>query len=683
MNEPSHFPVAQVIDRLRERFGPNLTFLALGQTVLWDEPMKAVWYHWIERQAPGSKLVAGVHDTDYFAKTTALIPTDRKYVMLPHDDGATRGLWSAAGEISALFGSEDVPTRGLYERADVPFNWIGARFPGGKAGLYTAKTAAWGWRGIVNTEPHPPIAHDVPAKQIAPALLEQLDWAFAESLSILSPEMRPQAEAACARIRGWVTDYLAGCSEDCTLSDLYQQLLPKLYELLLSNPPANLETTHTLELLRFNTQTARLPRFGIVEVFLAAETRLLAREAYNQAVAGGGMYALDEFGPGALPFDLVLPGHGRGTVLVTSNHVAVAWTSGTDRIPIQKRPESVADLARVIEEKYGPDCALVGKAVTLIDMLAAEFVVVFHETASGYTPRTLAMNDHLRKEGVALDLKPIVRLAYPTWESLSQVKSGRFQLPPHLALAFGAMDGAVTATEFASRWRDVARDAKKRLKTLAGLRKPREIIAYLDTLAADDTCWPCRREEYDEAIDLLKSAGERSAILRDQIDHLRAEIAAWKAERQRLEREKGDDYRNRVRPLQDRLARLGDTSEEAPVLRLQIIEENERRVAAFDTHIVSIQLRIRAAQREIRALRAKQRAIERSAEAVGAREHIANVLYEAELAKLDLVRAAYLTSEGLPHTNSRPTAWWIPLIDPSGAWFAAIAAGAQARLEEI
>ncbi len=671
-----------MIDELCKRFG-DIPFLALGQTVLWDEPMKAVWYRLLEEHAPGSKLIAGVHDTDYFAKTTALIHTDQKYVMLPHDDGATRGLWSAAGEMSALLGSEDVPTRSLYEDNEVPFNELAIRYPGGKSALYADKTAAWGWRGIVNTEPHPPIAHDVPAKQIAPALLDQMDWAFAESLALLAPEMREKAQAVCARIRGWVTDFLAGCSDDCSLSDLYEKLLPRLYELLLTKPPAHLSTTHTLDLLRFNTQTAHLPRFAILDLYLNPKTRVVAREAYNEAVAGGGMYVLDAFGPGALPFDLVASGHGRGTILVTSGEVTIAWTNGAAHLRTDKRPETAQNLAELIEANYGSDCALVGKAITLIDMLASEFIVVFHETASGYTPRTRALNDHLRAKGVTLDLKPIVRLAYPTWNSLSAVKQGAFLLPPHLALVFEAKDRPLPLSEFADRWQGVVKVQKERLSFLAGLRKPREIIAYLELARFDDKCWRCSREKYDEAVDILKAGAEKSAILRDQIEHLRAEIAACKAERLRLEREKGDDYRARLRPLQDRLARLSESSEEAGLLRLQIIEENERRVAAFDARIISFQLRIRAARREIRVLRAEMRLIERSGEAQAARELIAQIVFEAEMAKLELVRAAFLASEGLPHTNSRPTAWWLPLVDPSGAWFEAIVAGAQARLEDI
>ena len=53
------------------------------------------------------------------------------------------------------------------------------------------------------------------------------------------------------------------------------------------------------------------------------------------------------------------------------------------------------------------------------------------------------------------------------------------------------------------------------------------------------------------------------------------------------------------------------------------------------------------------------------------------------MARLDLVRDAYLTTESLEHTQLRPTSWWLPLVDPTGAWFEAMAAGTQARLEAL
>ena len=194
---------------------PGVPFLALGQTALWDEPTKAVWRRLLDAHLPGAKFVAGVHDTDYFAKTTAHLGDDQPYVMLPHDDGRTRDLWSAAGELSSLFGSESVPTRQVLRQHNVPFDWLAQGYPGGKDGLYADATTAWGWRGIVSTESHNVVARDVPTTQIGPALLEQLDWGFAESLACLSdPETRAAGERTAAAIRGWVTEFLETCSDD-------------------------------------------------------------------------------------------------------------------------------------------------------------------------------------------------------------------------------------------------------------------------------------------------------------------------------------------------------------------------------------------------------------------------------------------------------------------------------------
>ncbi|OYT74481.1 MAG: hypothetical protein CFK49_08095, partial [Armatimonadetes bacterium JP3_11] len=54
---------------------------------------------------------------------------------------------------------------------------------------------------------------------------------------------------------------------------------------------------------------------------------------------------------------------------------------------------------------------------------------------------------------------------------------------------------------------------------------------------------------------------------------------------------------------------------------------------------------------------------------------------EAERARLELIRCAFLTSEGLAQTHARPAAWWFLLL--SHEWFRACTEGLQARIENL
>ncbi len=662
--------VLTVLDAVRaER--PGVPFLALGQTVFWDEPTKAVWRRLLDRFLPGAALIAGVHDTDYFAKTSAHIADDRKYAALPHDDGQTRDLWSAAGELSALFGSESVPTRAMFLKAGVPFDRLGKEYPGGKAALYAEKTAAWGWRGIVYTASGSVIAHDIPILDIKDALLAQWDSGFAESLACLDTEdARASAQAVGATVRGWILEFLETCSESCRLSDLYQTLLPRFYALLLGGPPADFSVTASTALFKFNSETYSLPRFAFIELFLRSETRQTARAAYNQSVAGLGMYPLDEFGPGAIPFDLIIPGVGRGTIRVAPAALIVETAPVETFIPTPTRIESLAQLAAVTEREFGPGVALVGKAITLANMIAAEHLVVFHETASAYTSATQAMNAHLAARGLPQTLHPIVRLEYPTWDALASVPASVvFRLPPHLAATFGTE--TIPAPELAARWRGVSDACRQTLRESRSLSSPRSLLTYLE--AQDDRCWCDLRAEYDKLMDTLKGIAEHSAVLGGRIAEHRDEIRIWQTERRDLERRKGEDWRRSALPLR---AGLPDTA-------AQMDRQAAVRARAFDEPIAVLQERIAATRTLLAEFKRERRRLERGPDAAAARGRIAEIVHDAQMTRLEKVRAAFLTLEGLEHTQLRPSAWWLPLVDPSGAWLDAMASGTKARLEPL
>lgn len=671
--------VLSALQTIREHY-PNVPFLALGQTVLWDEPTKAVWRHLLDSHLPGATLVAGVHDTDYFAKTSAHVADDQPYVALPHDDGKTRDLWSAAGELSALLGSESVPTRAMFLKANVPFDWLGKSYPGGKSQLYADKTAAWGWRGIVHTESHSVIAHDIPILDIQDALLEQLDWGFAESIACLADaETRVHAQEVAAQVRGWVLEFLENCDDSCRLSDLYQTLLPRFYALLLGEPAQNLQTTSSVSLFRFNRQTCTLPRFDLIGLFLDPETRPIAREAYSKSVAGLGMYPLDAFGPGAIPFDLVIPGVGRGTIRTTPAALVIETAPQETFVPLRERITTLGQLAAVTEERFGPDVALVGKAVTLADMIATEFLVVFHETASGYTSATQAMNAHLARHGLSQRLYPIVRLTYPTWDALASAPpEAAFRLPPHFAATFEAE--TIIVRDFAARWRGVIASCRQVLRESRDLSSPRRLLTFLE--GRHDLCWCERREEYDRAQKTLKEIAAHSDTLRGRIEEHRREMAVWQRERLDLERRKGEDWRNNIQPLLRKL-NGGAEAREATSWRKELNRQMAIRASAFDAPINVARERIAATRFLLAEFRRQRRLLERGPEANAARARMTEIVREAQMARLDLVRNAYLTIESLEHTQLRPTAWWLPLVDPTGAWFEAMAAGTQARLEAL
>jgi hypothetical protein len=691
-----------VIEDLKVRF-PDTPFLALGQTALWDEPTKAALRRALDALWPHARLIAGAHDTDYFAKLPpqgrAAAPARAKYVLVGHDDAHTRGLWSATGEMSRLFGSEDVPTQHkLEEAAGVWLHEAAALAPDPDAFLH-AVTSAWGWTGIVHAERgHRLIALDVPLRDVLPTLLEQIDQTLAGSEACLES----QADSTVAgALRQWVNEFAARRPE-ASLPDLYQDLFPRLYGLLLGQAPANLTTTRTSDLLRFNRETARLPRFALVECFVNPDTRAHAVHAYDRAVAGTEMYTLDRFGSdgAALPFDLVIPGRGRGTLHLKDDGsllidldrplVISAPTAG-DTGPIT----TIDQLAGRVEDALGPDVTLVGKAITLLPMLAAEFILVFHEGASGYSDRTRHLVEYLHESGVELPaLRPILRARYHTWDALQAApEEVGFHLPEHLAAVFG--QGRISAAEFASCWPCAVQRAEHRLSELCETRSPRALLAYLrrNSAGTDQAAneWDALAREHEATrVRLLALWHQAQAIqgrvytLYDQVRTLKREVTDW-------EKRKGDDYRARVKPLRERLGQIGAASgiaaaadpDEANRLEQQIAALEQERALVFDSEIQQRLGQIRFALATVRDLKAKRLQLERGPEATEARATLARIHAEAERAKAHLAADALRVRDGLPHTNFRPSAWWFPLVDPSLAWFRRLSETAEYYLEPL
>lgn len=633
-----------------DRIAPDAPFLALGQTVFWDEPMKAGVALAARREGSQRRFIAGVHDTDYFAKLPSAKGTAR-YQVFPHNDTTTKGLWSAAAEFSTLFGSETVVTREILQAAGVNLAKVTRR----RAEALDQATEAWGWRGIALTGSDPQVTAETPLGPLFPILHQTLQDAVHASLEVLSGDHRDDQAAAAERLIALACD----AAEDRTISlaAYYRSMLPALLDMVAAEP-VEAETTTTSELLRFNTATSDRPRFELLDLFLRPDSRLAAREAYDGAVRGSEMYNLDRFGSWAIPFDLVVPGHGRGTLRIAPKAVIV-MTPKPLFITLKKPIACAADLAAAIERKFGPDCVLVGKALTLIGMLAREHVFVFHEGASSYVHRSRTMHRLLADAQFRLDLNPILRVCYEPWEAL-RTCCAWLKLPEPFCQPFGVDE--LCAPSFAARRLEVAADQRAVLEKLGTLKRPLDFIRFLSesigqswiTLAREYEAIHARLEQLDRAIAAVK------AEKREIADRLRD------AKRRRVEAEvaKGEHWR----------AKIFENSPDAAALA-----EREDLTDRVEEIIAQIQ----HLKREWQARQMHQEALVADPEVLDAHERRRNIEFELDLKRMKLARQAVIASSGLDKAGHRPSAWWFALVCPDGTWFRETIRTARFYLEPL
>lgn len=614
-----HETVQPCLQRLRQQGVPLIAF---GQTVFWDEPVKALLCIALRRYAPELQIIAGVHDADYFSKTHGPIPRRHRFEILGHDMGATHELWAAIGEASALFGGEMPIERAALTIAGVPIHRLAAQHPEGRGAFFREYTQAFGWRGIACTSGGDMVARDVDIQEVNNTLLELIRWALDESVRFLAdPSARERADFLLSEIET-TAERILEQNPGASLSELYKALLVRFAEILLQQPPCLLVVTSSVEYFRFNRETCSLPRFDVLDRYLDPETAPRWRAAYDRVVAGTGIYTLDKFGEGAIPFDLVLPMRGRGTLRVLGPRLIVELPKGASESRLDRPIQSRHDLAEAIEQQFGTAGTLVGKAVALPTMFCREGAMLLHEGASGYVRLTQRMVRELADTGETLQLHPIVRLHHATWDSLAGVQQ-KFRLPPHLAAAFGKP--VVTADEFARRWRRAMGEAMALLWQLELARKPEEVAEIL---------------------------GRRSEAVRE---HRTAYLQA----RQRCRR-----LGARIQALRDRHAAL-----------LREVRRLRRQGPAG---------RAEAQQRmsECAQLRAQIRSIMQSQDYRSARKARDDAVRAIQLARLRAVRDAYYVLV-LDHANHRPSWWWFPLVDPTGRWFRQAATRAELYIEEM
>ena len=671
--------LSDALARLRE-IAPDAPLLALGQTVFWDEPMKAL----VAAAAPERSFIAGVHDTDYFAKLPSGPRRPGAFVTVAHNDTTTRGLWSAAAEFSTLFGSETVVTRDMLLRAGLALDRLRERDPH----ILDTATEAWGWRGIVSLDDAPPLTSEVPALALLPELENTLGWAFGGALAV-APSA--EGEALAAEIRAEVADACA--PEGASLAEAYEALVPRMYGLVV--PEARVGTDRTSRLLRFNRETCGRPRFSLARLFIESSTRRTARASYDEAVTApgpnSGQYELARFGTGAIPFDLVIPGLGRGVVRL-GNRGAVIGTRVPQFLSFKRPVESLEEFAAAVEAKFGPDCALIGKAVTLLGMLAAEHVFVFNEGGSGYSWRS-AMLHRLLCERLAwcTALNPILRVGYPTWSALAAVERD-LTLPEPLRRPFGF--NTLSAKVFSALVPSVAQRSAELLVTLGETRRPIELLHLLAGLASVDA----HRDWLDAHPEFLReyAAGEKSIedvapadnpwpTREDRYAALSGELDAFTRRMEEGLEVRATLYATR-RGL--RRARVEAETERGAQFRREIFERDPEAgaLARRREHDEAVRRAIKAVETNERTLSELLRAQGEAARDASVRAAVnerRGIEVEAECERLTLIREATLAGEGLAHAALRPSAWWLAMVSPDGAWTSALRSGLTARLEPL
>ncbi|RYG26879.1 hypothetical protein EON82_01530 [bacterium] len=645
-------PLDETLEEL-ERIAPGAPLLALGQTVFWDEPMKAGLALRLKALGSSRRLVAGSHDTDYFAKLPGEKGRRSRFRAVPHNDTTTKGLWSAAGEFSALFGGETVVTRETMAAAGARL----ARIEHDRPGFLDEATEAFGWRGVVANDERVPITAELPIKYALPELKATLDWALRETTACLAGSARDIGEDRADDLRKLMCD--VADERQGSVGEYYERMLPELYSFV-AGERVDVDTTSTTRLLGFNRETCGLPRFGLLDLFVRGETKALAKAAYDEAVAHGpGMFPLGRFGTGAVPFDVVVPGMGRGTLRI-GNRGLVIMTPTPQFLSFDEPLTGVADLAEKLESKFGPDCTIVGKAVALIGMLASEFVFAFHEGASSYVKVSRAMHERLRETlGVELRLNPILRVRYSTWNAMRPVNAW-LRLPGVLQRAFGTEE--LSAASFAERWAVVGNEQEELLAELGRCKKSNCLIKMLDRRLGG--AWKCLSEEYLRLhADLEALEGEMADLLRER-DEAYARLRECRRARVQAEWAKGEHWRAEI-------------FEKKPTA-----EVTAERTWLSDAVEAAIHATSQA-EAALRSVRARQAQRVGDPRVMNARARRREIELEAELKRVRLVREAVVSSRGLRAAERRPSAWWLPVVSPDGTWFRETVRTAQAWLEPL
>jgi hypothetical protein len=200
-----------------------------------------------------------------------------------------------------------------------------------------------------------------------------------------------------------------------------------------------------------------------------------------------------------------------------------------------------------------------------------------------------------------------------------------------------------------------------RIAELKSLKAPRSLANHLAGTEGQPWCTHYKRlTEIDEALTSHAAALQPE---RDAIREMRAKLHTLREMRTRLEIEKGADFRSRGGQL--------DVSAQA------------ERASTFDTPLAMLDSQIHALRIARRAARRALRSAENTADVKALRTERDHVIGLFETRRAELTANALRVIHGIPHAGTRPSSWWFPLVDPSGAWYRKMISDATLRLEAL
>jgi predicted nucleic acid-binding Zn-ribbon protein len=173
--------------------------------------------------------------------------------------------------------------------------------------------------------------------------------------------------------------------------------------------------------------------------------------------------------------------------------------------------------------------------------------------------------------------------------------------------------------------------------------------------------WDVKLQRYAELRTGLMVLRQEAMPLHTEVQHAYAQLASLRKQRADAQTLMGAHFRS-----------VSDWTTQALVKR-----------ADFGNQISAIDYEIRELRRHVISLKEDITAIEKGTVAQQLRADLDAIERDAEMARLKIVRNALLTSDGLPHTNHRPSAWWLPMVDSTGAWFRKIADTAHYYTEPL